>query len=152
MIIRELNLEFGLSPSKNNLISKLFTKEVDRNQMKNYLLRISEYSKWTPDNFELYFGSIPTISIHKNICKSTFSPLLWSMQFCQRIIFILIDSSKCKAHSDMKSGMPMEFKNMQKDSVWINLCYFHKLDQPNLLSLDFCIGASAKSEPEQVLD
>ena len=121
VLMRWINQAFILGPKtwvrlitiKNSLISKLFTKEADRNLEKLIFKRMYEYSKWSPGNFELDFGSFQTISIHQNICRSTFSPLLWSMQYWKGMIFIFFNWSKCRAYFDMKSGIHMEFKNIQ---------------------------------------
>ena len=68
------------------------------------------HSKWSPHNFKLDFGSIQKIS-WQSVCKSTVSQVLCSKQFLKNMILISLDRSKCTAHSDMLSSIPMEFKN-----------------------------------------
>ena len=72
---------------KNSLISIVFTKEVGKKPSKNYCKKMYEYSKWSPDNFTLDFGSIETISIHQNIFKTTFCLVFWILQFLQNVTF-----------------------------------------------------------------
>ena len=72
---------------KNSLISIVFTKEVGKKPSKNYCKKMYEYSKWSPNNFTLDFGSIETISFHQNIWKNTFSLLFWIMQSLQNVTF-----------------------------------------------------------------
>ena len=98
VLMRWINQAFILGPKtwvrlitiKNSLIAKLFTKKVDRNLMKKYFKRMYQYPKWSLDNSKLYFGSIQSVSIQQNICKSTISPLFWSMPFWQSMVFILM--------------------------------------------------------------
>lgn len=70
-----------------------------------------EDSKWSPENFELDVGSFQFYS--PKYLQNTFSHLLWSMQYWKGMISISINWSKCRAHSDMKSKIHIEFKNIQ---------------------------------------
>ena len=63
------------------------------------------HSRLSPYNFEFDFGSIQIIFLTKGLQKQ-FS----SMQLLKNIF---LDRYKCKAHYDMKSRIPMEFKKMQ---------------------------------------
>ena len=62
------------------------------------------HSKWFPNHFELDFGSIQRISLPK-VCKSTFSQVVWSIQFLKNLFFIFLDRSQCRAYYDMKSSI-----------------------------------------------
>ena len=95
---------------KNSLISIVFTKEVGKKPSKNYCKKMYEYSKWSPDNFTLDFGSIETISIHQNIFKTTFCLVFLNPAILAKCDFFW---SKHRFHSDMKSDISMKFKNMQ---------------------------------------
>ena len=48
------------------------------------------------------------------------------MQFLKNVILIFLDRSKCRAHSDMLSSIPLKFKMMQ-DKMFIHIrpymCY-----------------------------
>ena len=87
--------------------------------MKNYFRRVYEYSKWSPDNFRLYFGSIKTISIHLNICQSPFSPLFWSIQFFQNMIYIFLQNwSHPSVYCTSFEQLDVQFKHVQPNSLY----------------------------------
>ena len=72
---------------KNQLDIHCFYQTSGKKQSRNYFKKMYEYSKWSPDNFTLDFGSIETISIHQNICKTTFCLVFWILQFLQNVTF-----------------------------------------------------------------
>ena len=72
---------------KKQLNIYCFYQRSGKKTIKKYCKKMYEYSKWSPDNFTLDFGSIETISIHQNICKTTFCLVFWILQFLQNVTF-----------------------------------------------------------------
>ena len=91
-------------------IQNIFLRN-ERKASKNYFKVMYGHSKWFPHNFELEFGSIQ-INFLTKVCKSTFSQVLWRMQFSKNLFFVFLDGSKCSANYDLKSA----YLYVQKDA------------------------------------
>ena len=77
--------------------------------------------------FWIRFWSHSNRFLEKSVCKSTFSQVLFIMQFLQNVILIFLDRSKCRANSDMLSSIPMKFNKMQNKFLYIQgpICAIH---------------------------